>query len=92
MIYEFECKNCGEKETFVLSVSDYTKYREGVSCLCGGPVKQVFDPPKVFSRLSFPKGFYHEHVGPGGTVLRDKKHFLDTCAENGWTSRFFDGI
>lgn len=92
MIYEFKCDSCQDVQERIMTVSEYEKVKDKIKCACGGVYRQLFSLGNIFQRSPFPKNFYYEHLGPNGTKLRDKQHFLDACAEHGWTSQHYDGI
>lgn len=92
MIYKFKCLDCGNRAVFAFPMREHDKLSKQAYCICGGEVVQLIDAPRAFVKIPFPRGFYHEHVGPKGTILKDKNHFKAVCEENGWTPHHYDGI
>jgi len=82
MIYEFQCRECGDKTTF-LSMVKNRKALESNRCLsCGGELNRLYTTRKPIVRTSFPRNFTSEHVAKDPTKIRDEKHFRDIAAEN----------
>jgi predicted nucleic acid-binding Zn ribbon protein len=57
MIYQMECKNCGEQTEIVCRLEEHSfQVKPGYQCVCGGWVSQIIGVPKVvFAREAFPK-------------------------------------